>query len=64
MIDIATILAAAVKHRASDIHINVGMPPVIRRNTELTDMDLSAVSHTAAKGMIVPIVAVARFQQF
>jgi twitching motility protein PilT len=64
MIDIATILAAAVKHRASDIHINVGMPPVIRRNTELIDMDLPAVSNKDAKGMIISMVGEERFKQF
>jgi len=64
MVDIATILAAAVKHRASDIHINVGMPPVIRRNTELIDMDLPAVSNKDAKAMIISMVGEERFKQF
>ncbi len=64
MTDITTILAAAVKHHASDIHINVAMPPVIRRNTELIDMDLPAISNKDAKGMIVSMVGEERFKQF
>jgi Tfp pilus assembly pilus retraction ATPase PilT len=30
MIDIKTILATAIENSASDVHINVGMPPVLR----------------------------------
>ncbi len=64
MVDIKSILTAAVKHLASDIHINVGMPPVIRRNTELIDMDLPAVTSQDAKEMIVGMVGPDRFKQF
>lgn len=64
MVDIKSILAAAVKHRASDIHINVGMPPVIRRNTELIDMDLPAMTNQDAKEMVVGMVGPDRFKQF
>jgi twitching motility protein PilT len=64
MVDIKSILTAAVNHRASDIHINVGMPPVIRRNTELIDMDLPAVTGQNAKEMIIGMVGPDRFKQF
>ena len=64
MIDIKGILSAAVKHQASDIHINVGMPPVIRRNTELIDMDLPEVTNAEAKEMIVDMVGPERLKQF
>ncbi|MFC1761463.1 type IV pilus twitching motility protein PilT [Planctomycetota bacterium] len=64
MVDIKSILAAAVKHRASDIHINVGMPPVIRRNTELIDMDLPVVTNLEAKDMIINMVGPDRFKQY
>jgi len=64
MYDIKTVLAAAVKHKASDIHINVGLPPVLRRNTELIDMDLPGVSNQDAKEMIIMMVGEDRFKQF
>ena len=64
MLDITKILAAGVTHQASDVHINVGMPPVIRRNTELIDMDLPAVSNKEAKEMIISMVGEDRFKQF
>jgi twitching motility protein PilT len=64
MVDIKNVLAAAVKHQASDIHINVGMPPVIRRNTELIDMDLSVVTNQDAKEMIIGMVGPDRFKKF
>ncbi len=64
MLDIKKILAAAVKFKASDIHINVGLPPVIRRNTELIDMDVAPISNKDAKAMIVSMVGEDRFKQF
>lgn len=64
MIDINSILTAAVKHKASDIHINVGMPPVLRRNTELIDMDLPAVTHDEAQSMVLAMVGQDRYAEF
>jgi len=37
-------LATAIKNRASDLHMNIGMPPVLRRDTELIDMDFPPVT--------------------
>ncbi len=64
MIDITSILAAAVKHKASDVHINVGMPPVIRKNTELIDMDLPAVTQQDAKELVLSMVGPERLKDF
>jgi twitching motility protein PilT len=64
MTDINTILAAAIKHKASDVHINIGMPPVLRRNTELIDMDLPAVTNQEAQDMIISMVGEDRFKRF
>jgi twitching motility protein PilT len=64
MLDIKKILAAAVTFKASDVHINVGLPPVIRRNTELIDMDVAPISNQDAKAMIVSMVGEDRFKQF
>ena len=44
MVDIKTILAKAVEDDASDVHINVGMEPLIRKNTKLIKMDFPVPS--------------------
>ena len=56
MIDIKTILATAIQNRASDLHINVGMPPVLRRDTELIDMDYPPVTNQDARAMVLAMV--------
>lgn len=63
-IDVTTILEKAIEAKASDVHINVGMPPLIRKNTELVDMDLPAVRNEDAKEMVVAMVGPERFKQF
>jgi twitching motility protein PilT len=63
MADIKTILATAIENMASDVHINVGMPPVLRRNTELIDMDFPAVSNGDAKEMVLSMVGQEGFKQ-
>lgn len=64
MIDIKTILAESVEKKASDIHINVSMPPVARRNTELLDMDFPVVSDEDAKEIVLSMVGPERFKIF
>ena len=61
--DIKKILIAAVRFKASDIHINVGLPPMMRRNTELIAMDLPATTNRDAKAMVVSMVGEDRFKQ-
>jgi twitching motility protein PilT len=64
MIDINAILTTAVENEASDIHINVGIPPVLRKNTELIDLDLSPVTNEDAKEMIVSMIGAERFKKY
>lgn len=64
MVDIKTILAAAVENKASDVHINVAMPPILRKNTELFPMDFPAVSDEEAKEMVLAMVGPDRFKKF
>ncbi|MFA5554501.1 MAG: PilT/PilU family type 4a pilus ATPase [Phycisphaerae bacterium] len=64
MIDVKEILAAAIKAKASDVHINVGMPPIIRRNTELIPLDFPVVTSMDASEMVVSMVGPERFQKF
>ncbi len=64
MTDIKTILAKAIENGASDVHINVGIPPVLRRNTELVDMDFPEVAAKDVEEMITSMVDADRFKEF
>ena len=64
MVDIKKILATAIENHASDVHINVGMPPVLRRNTELEDMDFPVVTGKDVEGMINSMIEQDRFNEF
>jgi len=64
MIDINAILRTAVENEASDVHVNVGMPPVLRKNTELIDLDLPPVTNEDAKEMILSMVGPERFKKY
>lgn len=64
MVDIKTILARAVEDLASDVHINVGMPPVLRKNTELIKMDFPETSNEDAKEMVLSMTGQDRFLAF
>jgi len=64
MIDVKTILAQSIQMGASDVHINVGMPPTVRKNTELLLLDFPDVSNEGAKEMVVSMVGPERFKEF
>ncbi len=64
MVDIKTILKNVIENSASDLHINVGMPPILRRNTELIDLDFPPVSNEDAKEMILSMIGPDRFKVF
>ena len=49
MLEIKKILASAIIQGASDVHINVGMPPILRRNTELFEMNFPKVTDEDTK---------------
>jgi len=64
MISVKQMLAAAIKNGASDIHINVGMPPVMRVNTDLRLLELPVVTHEMAAQMVLDMVGEAKFKVF
>ncbi|MCX5636721.1 MAG: type IV pilus twitching motility protein PilT [Planctomycetota bacterium] len=64
MVDIKTILAKAIEIGTSDVHINVGMPPVLRKNTELSEMPFPPVSNEQAKEMVLAMIGPDRFKKF
>jgi len=64
IVDVKAILTDAISKGASDVHINVGIPPVIRKNTELLDTDFPAVSNENAKEMVLSMVGPDKFKKF
>jgi twitching motility protein PilT len=64
MVDIKTILAAAIKNLASDVHINVGMPPVLRKDTDLIDMDLPPITNEEARELLLSMVGPEKVRKF
>ncbi|MHC5140842.1 MAG: type IV pilus twitching motility protein PilT [Planctomycetota bacterium] len=64
MIDIKQMLAKAIENGASDVHINIEMPPIMRINTELLMMDLPEVSNDEAGKMILEMIGEDKFKKF
>ena len=64
MVDVKTILAEAIRQEASDVHINVGLPPVLRKNTELTNMDFPVIKNEDAKEMVFSLLGPDKFKKF
>jgi len=64
MTNMKTILAKAIEEGASDVHINVGMRPIIRKNTELAELDFPPVSNEDAKEMVLSMISSSRFKKF
>ena len=64
MIDIKQMLSEAIEHGASDIHINTGMPPVMRINTDLVLMNLPIVSDEDAGKMVLSMVGETKYKTF
>jgi twitching motility protein PilT len=64
MVNIKTILENVIDNGASDLHINVGMPPILRRNTELGELDFPAISNEDAKEMVLSMIGPNRYKKF
>ncbi len=64
MVEIRSILAKAVVTEASDVHINVGMQPIIRVNTELMEMDFPIISSDDARDILLSLIGREKFDKF
>lgn len=64
MFDVKEMLSKAIENKASDIHINTEMPPIMRINTELVVMDLPEVSNDHARQMVLQMVGEDKFKVF
>jgi twitching motility protein PilT len=54
--DIAELLAFAVKNSASDLHLSAGLPPMIRVHGDVRRINLPPMEHEAVHGMIYDIM--------
>jgi twitching motility protein PilT len=64
MIDVKKMLSKAIEEGASDVHINIGMPPIMRINTELKAMDVPAITDEEAKQMVLAMSNEQKFKTF
>jgi len=64
MVEIRSILVEAVEKEASDVHINVGMHPMIRVNTELIATEFPVITEDDAKDIVLSLVGQERFDIF
>ena len=64
MLDIKVVLENAVMHEASDVHINVGLPPIIRHNTELVELPFPIVTQANAVAMVRSLIDDERYHRF
>lgn len=64
MIDVKQMLEKSIEYGASDVHINSGMPPIMRIHTELVAMDLPEVTNEEAKRMVISMTGEEKFKKF
>jgi twitching motility protein PilT len=64
MADIRSVLVEAVNREASDVHINVGLKPIIRINTELIETDFPVVTDSDAREIVLSLVGQEKFDRF
>ena len=55
-LDIAQLLAFAVKNHASDLHLSAGVPPMIRVDGDMKRVNMPALSHKEVHGMVYDIM--------
>ncbi len=63
-LDVKHLLGAAIQAGASDVHINVGLPVVMRINTELVTTETEPVSAEKVKRMLLEMIGTERFEAF
>src|SRR5512141_2676212 len=55
-VDIAQLLAFAVKNKASDLHLSAGVPPMIRVDGDMKRVNMPPLSHKEVHGMVYDIM--------
>src|SRR5215217_5042271 len=55
-VDVAQLLAFAVKNNASDLHLSAGVPPMIRVDGDMKRINMPSLSHKEVHGMVYDIM--------
>jgi len=55
-VDIAQLLAFAVKNNASDLHLSAGVPPMIRVDGDMKRINMPALVHKEVHSMVYDIM--------
>jgi twitching motility protein PilT len=55
-VDIAQLLAFAVKNAASDLHLSAGMPPMIRVDGDIRRINMPSLTHKEVNSMVYDIM--------
>ena len=62
--DIAELLAFAVKNKASDLHLSAGLPPMIRVHGDVRRINVEMLDHKAVHAMIYDIMNDSQRKQY
>ncbi len=54
--DIAELLAFSVKHKASDLHLSAGLPPMIRVDGDIRRINVPALDHKTVHSLVYDIM--------
>jgi len=54
--DIAELLAFSVKHKASDLHLSAGLPPMIRVDGDIRRVNVPALDHKTVHSLVYDIM--------
>src|SRR6186713_1940877 len=55
-VDVAQLLAFAVKNNASDLHLSAGVPPMIRVDGDMKRINMPSLAHMDVHGMVYDIM--------
>src|SRR4026207_259006 len=55
-VDIAQLLAFAVKNKASDLHLSAGVPPMIRVDGDMKRINMPQLTHKEVRSMVYDIM--------
>lgn len=64
MVEVESILKKAVESGASDVHMNVAMPPIMRINTQLVVMDFPAMEDKDVRQILLDMVGAEKCTKF
>src|SRR5271169_4222345 len=62
--DIAELLAFAVKNKASDLHLSAGLPPMIRVHGDIRRINLPPMEHEDVHAMVYDIMSDAQRKMY